>query len=344
MTDLEIHAEVQPMSRLTRRASISELRIDVNGIERSLWLKKEWLNEYGSIKARTAHGLLAAAERKGQLARGGAVVESSSGNLGVALAGLCHLRGYRAIIVVDSYTPAQSIADMRAFGAEIVEVAAAGRESSVVERVKTVKRLLETRPGVHWTNQYENPANPAIHEELTAPELYRSLGSDRLDAVVASVSTGGTLAGISRYFRRQNPRTRVVAVDAVGSSATEGTTAVRPNKIAGFGSSLRSKFLESDSWDDMVSIPDAMTTVACRTLLLRSGIMLGGSSGATVLGAVVAAGRDPNLRHLACVCPDSGEKYAHAIYGGRALVREPVNDEVAAALARLATCTKGDEL
>ncbi len=289
---------------------LQPVRVRLGDRTARLWLKLEAANPFGSIKARTADALLSTLEATGELRPGRRVVESTSGNLGIALAGLCAARGYRCTLVVEPSTPWTSIAQMSAHGAEVVTVADVPGGRTLDARLRAVREILEQDGLAVWTNQYESPANPGVHESQTAAELAKAAPDGGYDAVAVSVSTGGTLAGIARYFRDNHPRTRVVAVDAVGSAALGGAPAERPLKLAGFGSARPSTFVQSGHWDHVVRVRDADAIAACAVLRERTGVSLGGSAGATVLAATVRALVDPDLRELACVCPDSGEKYA----------------------------------
>ncbi|MGX7674582.1 pyridoxal-phosphate dependent enzyme [Plantactinospora sp. DSM 117369] len=289
------------------------VEVPVRGRMRRIRLKIEAGNQFGSIKARTAHGLLTTLETTGRLSPGQRVVESSSGNLGVALAGLCAARGYRCTLVVDATAPPESVRRIAAYGADVVQIGDVSGGNAVRARLSRVQDILRTDSSAVWTDQYHSPANPDVHYRWTAPELVGDLGGG-LDAAAVAVSTGGTLAGVSRYLREQHPGTRVIAVDAVGSAATGGDPAPRPFKLAGFGSGVRSSFLAPADWDRRVRVDDLDGAQACRVLRERTGLALGGSGGAAVLGAVVAAIEDPELRDIACICADGGEKYAATVY------------------------------
>ncbi|MFD4317068.1 cysteine synthase family protein [Streptomyces sp. NPDC058548] len=274
-----------------------------------IWLKLEAENPFGSIKARTAEALLNALESSGALRPGMRVVESTSGNLGVALAGLCAQRGYRCTLVVEPSTPPASLARMREYGADVVTVREVPGGRTLGARLQAVREIVAAGSDAVWTNQYESPANPGVHEWQTAAELMKAAPDGRFDAVAVAVSTGGTLAGIAQFFRDHAPDTRVVAVDAVGSSALGGTPADRPFKLMGFGSGQVSGFVEPHHVDHVVRLTDQAAAAACALVARRTGISLGGSGGAAVLAAVSRALLDPSLREIACVCPDSGEKY-----------------------------------
>ncbi|MEU8622528.1 cysteine synthase family protein [Streptomyces sp. NPDC048623] len=311
------------------------VRVPVGDRSVRIWLKLESENRFGSIKARTAEALLSSLEATGALRPGMRVVESTSGNLGVALAGLCAERGYACTLVVEPTTPRNSVERMAAFGADVVTVREVPGGRTLGARLQAVREILAADPDAVWTDQYACPANPGVHEWQTAAELVKGAPGGRFDAVAVAVSTGGTLAGIARYFRDNLPETRIVAVDAVGSSALGGAPAERPFKLMGFGSGQVSGFIEPDHWDHVVRVRDTAAAAACSLVLRRTGISLGGSSGAAVLAAVVRARLDPSLREIACVCPDSGEKYPQ-LSGGTAKAAPPDPDEeIRAALTLL---------
>ncbi|WP_240138481.1 PLP-dependent cysteine synthase family protein [Streptomyces sp. MUM 178J] len=310
------------------------VRVPVGDRSVRIWLKLEAENPFGSIKARTAEALLAALEMTGALRPGMRVVESTSGNLGVALAGLCAQRGYDCTLVVEPSTPRASVERMAAFGADVVTVREVPGGRTLGARLQAVQEILATDADAVWTNQYASPANPGVHEWQTASELVKAGPDGRFDAVAVAVSTGGTLAGIARYFRSNLPDTRIVAVDAVGSSALGGEPADRPFKLMGFGSGQLSGFLEPGYWDHAVLLRDAAAAAACVRVFRRTGVSLGGSGGAAVLASVIQARRDPSLREIASVCPDSGEKYAH-LYGTPAAAEPDPDPEVREALSLL---------
>lgn len=315
------------------------IRIPLSDRVVRLWLKLESANPYGSIKARTADALLARLEADGELRAGMRVVESTSGNLGVALAGLCAARGYRCTLVVERSTPAASIDRMTAYGADVVVVPDVPGGRTLAARLGAVRDLLDRDPAAVWTNQYESPANPGVHEHRTAVELAEAAPPGGFDAVAVAVSTGGTLAGIARYFRANQPRTAIVAVDAVGSAALGGSPAERPHKLPGFGSAQVSAFVTAGHWDQAVRVRDTDALDACAVLGRRTGVSLGGSAGAAVLAATVVALRDRSVRHIACICPDSGEKYA-GLRDGPQPAEQP-DEPFAAALRVLGRAEEG---
>ena len=280
-----------------------------------LRLHLESRNRFGSVKDRTAYALVRSFERDGRLGPGGHVVESTSGNLGIALAGICAERGYRCTLAVDDTTAPSSLRRMTELGAELIRVTATDAAFGVSLRLAAVRDFLAAHPAAVWTNQYDNPAGPEIHAATTGPALIHQPGLPVPQAVAVPVSTGGVLAGVAVRVRADAPQVRILAVDAVGSAATGGAAMARPAKLPGFGSALRSGYLRPEHFDEVAYVGDEEAAIACRIIGEHAGLSLGGSAGAAVLAAVRAALADPGLTDIACLCPDGGDRYQTLIYG-----------------------------
>ena len=282
-------------------AAVHGIRVD------TIHLKLEAFNRFGSIKARTAAGLIDALEAKDLLWPGIRIVESTSGNLGVALAGIAAERGYRFTAVVDPRTPPALLEGMAALGAEVDLVTEPdGAGGYLISRINRVRALTTGRPDRVWPNQYANPANPRAHELGTGPELARQAGG-AMDAVFVAVSTGGTLAGIGRYLRAHHPRCRVIGVDVPGSVVFGGPPG--PRLLTGIGSSVRSRFLEPWMYDGHLEIEPGEALAACRRLAGQTGIEVGGSSGAVLAACLRYLRAHPEIRHPVCLCPDGAIDY-----------------------------------
>ncbi|GAA3486519.1 pyridoxal-phosphate dependent enzyme [Streptomyces cremeus] len=275
-------------------------------------IKQESHNPTGSIKDRTAVGLLAEIDRQSPLVPGSVIVESTSGNLGLALARLARLLDCHFIAVIDEKTPHPTRESLVASGVELQFVDEPdGQGGYLLSRLKAIRELCRQHAGHRWTNQYQNDANPRIHQETTGPEIARQGGAD-MDAVYVAVSTGGTLAGISAHLRTVRPDVRIVAVDATGSLVTGSTGGER--LIAGLGASRASTFLTGTSYDTTTQIGAASTVAACRMFLQDTGIALGGSSGSVLCGYLGDLGRGRHPRRALCVCPDGGGKYVGTVF------------------------------
>lgn len=276
-------------------------------------LKLEGYNPFGSIKDRTAYSLIRSIEADHGTSGPLTIVESTSGNLGVALAAMCKLRGHSLIAVVDPKISDDNLEILKHFGARI-EMADIADESGgyLTGRLDRVRRICATE-AVHWTNQYANQANPVVHFRQTGPEIVKDLGP-AVDCVFVAVSTGGTIAGIADYFKSLRPKviTKVIGVDAVGSVAIRGMPGRR--NFAGIGASRRSDFVTAEMIDDVILVPDDDTAAICRKVTVEAGLCLGASSGAVVAASVRYLDRNPGMRRAVCVCPDRGVRYSGSVY------------------------------
>lgn len=276
-----------------------------------VFLKLEGLNPAGSIKLKTATALIRSMEEARVLRPGSAVIESSSGNLGIALAMACMVNGYPVTVVTDPNASRHSIRVMRSLGAEVVEVSEPDEHGGYLHtRIDYIHRRLAERPGLIWLNQYANTANIRVHRDLTARSIHKALG--RVDALFVGAGTTGTLMGCLEYFARHSPETRVVAVDSVGS-ITFGN-APGPRFIPGLGSSRKPEIYTGHGDFEKVLIPEQETVATCRAVAARYGLLAGGSTG-TVVAAVrrLAPTLAPRSTVVA-ISPDLGDKYIDTIY------------------------------
>jgi 2,3-diaminopropionate biosynthesis protein SbnA len=290
---------------------LSPLWMRTQGRRRRVGLKLEGHNLTGSIKDRTALSLVRGLLARGRLAPGSTIVESTSGNLGVALALICRALGHSFVAVVDPHATGENLAKMSALGAEVDMVGEPGHGSFLASRLARVAELRALTPALVWANQYGDEANPSAHRTSTAPEILRQMDR-RLDAVFVAVSTCGTLVGVSSFLRRFSPRTRVIAVDAVGSTVFGGTAA--PRLLVGIGSSRRPDFAIEGLYDDVVRVDDETAFSACRQLDERCGLRVGGSSGAVVAACHRYLADAPELERVVCICPDTGDNYTSTIW------------------------------
>lgn len=298
------------------------LSLLVAGRPRIAHLKLEGENPCGSIKDRTALALVTDLERRGRLRPDSVLIESTSGNLGVALAFVGLARGYPFVAVVDPKTTAENLARMRALGATIEMVDAPDHAGGYLEnRLRRLADLCASSPRYVWTDQYSNPANPLAHYEGTGPEISRRMPAG-VEAVFLPVSTGGTLAGVGRHLREASPATRVIAVDARGSAIFGGPPG--PRRLTGIGSSRRSRFVSHSLYDEHILVGDEAAFAACRALARATGILVGGSSGAVLAACACYLHDHPEAREVVCVCPDHGHNYATSIYSDEWLRRAGV--------------------
>ncbi len=280
-------------------------------VDARLFLKLEWFNPAGSIKWKTARSILDTAEREGRLYPGARLIESSSGNLGIALAALSAARGYHFTCVVDPNAARQSVDTIRAYGAETHEVTERDAHGGYLgTRIGYIRDRIARDPDLIWTNQYANPANPAAHYNYTGPEIMQAI--DDVDCVVIGAGTTGTLMGCLRYFRDHHPKVQVLAVDTIGSLTFSNNAG--PRYIPGLGTSHTPDIFRPEEVGDAILISEAAATHLCHWLARSHGLLAGGSTG-SVLAAIAAF---PDLfsagRKVVAISPDSGEKYLNTVY------------------------------
>ncbi|MGB3565386.1 MAG: pyridoxal-phosphate dependent enzyme [Thermoanaerobaculia bacterium] len=310
--DAEEHGRGCGVVAQTENTPIRRIRLLIGRESRNVCLKLEGHNPGGSIKDRTALSLLQSLESTGRLTAGGRLVESSSGNLAVGLAMLARDRGYRFTAVVDPRVTAENLRRLHDLGAQTTMVEIPDETGGyLLSRLARIREMLVEDSGLQWTNQYANPANPAAHYSGTAPEIFRQM-EHRVDAVFVAVSTGGTLAGIGRFFREASPDTRIIAVDARGSVALGGSPGVR--KLIGMGSSRRSEFADPGLYDELIYVGDCEAFTFCRALDAATGIKVGGSSGACLAACARYLQSHSRVERLVCICADRGEHYASSIF------------------------------
>ena len=293
-----------------------------------LFLKVEGFNFAGSVKLKAATEMVEAAEQEGTLRRGSVLVESSSGNLGVALAMIAASRGYGFLCVTDSRCNRATKALMEALGAQVHTISIAASDSGgglLGARIEYVRKLCAMDDRYVWLDQYHNPGNWRAHFKTTGPAILREF--PRLDVLFAGVGTAGTLMGCARYLRRQRPSVRIIAVDAVGSVTFGGPPGRR--MIPGIGASVRPAQFDESYVDDVVSVEEEDTIRACHRLA-GHGFVLGGSTGTVVSGAIGWLERhgQPGLTAVA-IAPDLGERYLDTVYAPDWL-RETYEEDVLA--------------
>ena len=244
----------------------------------TIWAKAEFLNPGGSVKDRPALGMVLAAEKDGRIAPGATLVEATSGNTGISLAMIAAVRGYRCVLVMPEDMSLERRYILRAYGAEIVLTPALDGMTGAVRRAA---KLLEETPGAFMPSQFENPANPASHEQGTALEIIEQTGGE-IAAFVAGVGTGGTVTGVGRVLRREHAeKVRIVAVEPAGSAVLSGKPPGM-HGIQGLGAGFVPNILERSVIDEVVVVSDVAAERMARRLAREEGIPAGPEAGATV--------------------------------------------------------------
>lgn len=267
--------------------------------------KLERQNPAGSAKDRVALSMLRAAEAEGRLAPGGLVIEPTSGNTGIGLAALAAALGYRAVIVMpDSMSP-ERVKLIAAYGAEVVLTPGAEGMSGAVAKAEEISAR---SPGSIVAGQFSNPANPRAHYETTGPEIWRDTDG-RVAAFICGVGTGGTITGVGRYLKEQDPAVRVIAMEPASSPLlSEGRAGA--HAIQGIGANFVPEALDTSVYDEVVTVTDEDALAAMRELARTEGLLCGVSSGAAAFAARELAKRPEFAgKNVVCLLPDTGERY-----------------------------------
>lgn len=276
----------------------------INTTPAHIWAKLEMFNPY-SVKDRAALYMLNAAENEGKLLPGGTVVEPTSGNTGIALAFLAAARGYKMILTMPESMSAERVKLVKALGAQIVLTPKAEGMKGAVEAA--VKIVQET-PGAFMPGQFDNPNNPRAHEETTGPEIWLALNG-KADIFVAGVGTGGTISGVGRYLKKQNPHIKIVAVEPAESPLLSAGKA-GPHGIQGIGANFVPGNLDRSVLDEILPVKTADARQTARELGEKEGLLPGISGGAALWAALELAKRPENKdKNIVVLLPDGGERY-----------------------------------
>ena len=275
------------------------------GLKAKILAKLEYLNPAGSVKDRVAKAMIDDAEEKGLLKPGSVIIEPTSGNTGIGLAAVAAARGYRIIIVMPDTMSVERRALIAAYGAEIILTPGAAGMAGAVAKAE---ELHQSIPGSIIAGQFENPANPAAHEKTTGPEIWADT-EGKVDIFVAGVGTGGTVSGVGRYLKAQNPAVRVVAFEPASSPLlTEGHAG--PHGLQGIGANFVPENLDRSVLDEVLTVTDADAYATGRELARTEGILVGITSGAAVWAAAQLARQPENAgKTIVALLPDSGERY-----------------------------------
>ena len=266
--------------------------------------KLERFNPAGSAKDRIALEMLDQAEATGALQPGGTVIEPTSGNTGIGLAAMAVARGYRVILTMPASMSAERRAMLKAYGAELVLVETGGMAGAVTK----AEELAASIPGSFIPSQFDNPANPAAHYKTTGPEIWRD-AEGHVDIFVAGVGTGGTISGVGRYLKEQNPSIRIVAVEPASSPLLSQGHA-GPHGLQGIGANYVPSNYDSSVVDEIVTVTDEDAYRTGRLLARTEGVMAGITSGAALWAADELARRPENKgKTIVALLPDDGNRY-----------------------------------
>ena len=274
-------------------------------LEANILVKLEYFNPAGSVKDRIAKAMIETAEKEGKLKPGATIIEPTSGNTGIGLASVAVAKGYKAILTMPETMSIERRKLLAAYGAEIVLTPGAQGMKGAIAKAEELAR--ET-PNSFIPSQFTNQANPAVHEATTGPEIWQD-AEGKVDAFVAGVGTGGTLTGVSRYLKKQNPAVHVAAVEPETSPVLSKGQA-GPHKIQGIGAGFVPETLDTKIYDEVLPIANDDAFELSRDFARSEGILVGISAGAALAGAVQLA-RRPEFKgkNIVVLLPDTGDRY-----------------------------------
>ncbi len=298
-----------PLIRLNRIAA---------GLKPRIYAKAEFMNPGGSVKDRIGVAMVDEAERTGKLKPGGTIIEGTSGNTGIGLALVAALRGYKLIFTITDKQSREKINLLKALGAEVIVCPTNVAPEDPRSYYSVADKLAAEIPNAYHPNQYANPQNPEAHYRSTGPEIWRD-SEGEVTHFVAGMGTGGTVTGVAKYLKEQNPRIRIVGADPIGSLYYEKIKfgrvgAAKPYVVEGIGEDIFPATMDLKVMDDALQVTDRDCFVTTRRLARTEGLLTGGSGGAAVWAGLEYAKRLSEKDFMVILLPDTGMRYLSKIY------------------------------
>lgn len=274
-------------------------------VDANIFAKLEYFNPAGSVKDRIAYAMISDAEAKGELKPGATIIEPTSGNTGIGLASVGTAKGYKVILTMPETMSVERRNLVKAYGAEVVLTEGAKGMKGAIEKANELK---DATPGAVILGQFVNPANPKAHYETTGPEIWADT-EGKVDAFIAGVGTGGTLSGVGKYLKEQNPDVKIFAVEPETSPVlSEGHGG--SHKIQGIGAGFVPDTLNTSVYDEVIPVPNEAAFETGNKIAKTEGILVGISSGAAVWAAKQLAARDEfKGKNIVVLLPDTGDRY-----------------------------------
>ena len=301
----------QSLTELIGRTPLLELRNieKAENLQAKLIVKLEYFNPGGSVKDRIALAMIEAAEQSGQLKPGALIIEPTSGNTGVGLAGVASVKGYQLILTMPETMSIERQNLLKALGAKLILTPGSEGMKGAIRKANELK---EANPGAFIPQQFENPANPEAHLRTTAEEIWQDTDG-QVDIFVAGVGTGGTLSGTATGLKRHKPTVKAVAVEPESSHVLSGGQP-GPHKIQGIGAGFEPKNFRRDVVDEILPVVDNDAIRTSRLLAHKEGLLVGISSGASLYAAIQVAKRPENAgKTIVALLPDTGERYLSTV-------------------------------
>ena len=281
----------------------------VKGLQTPVIAKVEYFNPGGSVKDRIAFAMIEDAEKKGILKSGATIIEPTSGNTGVGLALVSAVKGYHLILTMPETMSVERRNLVKAYGAE---VRLTPGKDGMPGAIRAAEELRDSIPGAVILQQFENAANPQRHYETTGPEIWEATGG-QVDIFVAGVGTGGTISGVAKFLKEQNPNVKIVAVEPASSPVLNGGQS-GPHKIQGIGAGFIPQTYDATLIDEVLDVENDDAIRTGRQLAQQEGLLVGISSGAAAFGAAQVAARPENAHKTVVVLlPDTGERYLSTV-------------------------------
>src|SRR5262245_7190139 len=296
-----------------------------------VYVKCEYMNPGGSMKDRMTLNMVEQAERRGELQPGGTIVEATSGNTGAGLAMIAAVRGYQCVFVMPDKMSQEKIASLRAWGARVVVCPPAVEPEDPRSYYQVAKRIAAETANCFYSSQYHNPDNPGGHYRSTGPEIWEDTGG-QIDAFVAGLGTGGTMAGVGRFLKERKPDVQLVGVDPIGSLyydyiKSQRITKPFTYKVEGIGEDFFPSTFDPKLLDEVVRVDDKECFSMTRDLVRLEGLYCGGSSGAAVAGAIKYARNCDKPQNIVVLLPDGAAKYLSKIFNDEWMREHGMLDE-----------------
>lgn len=302
--DIMIYTSADQLIGKTPILEFTHIEKELN-LEAKILAKLEYFNPAGSVKDRVAKAMIEDAERNGKLKEGSVIIEPTSGNTGIGLASVATAKGYRIIIVMPETMSVERRKLIKAYGAALVLTEGAKGMKGAIAKAQ---ELAEEIPNSFIPGQFVNPENPKMHFDTTGPEIYADTDG-KVDILVAGVGTGGTITGVGKYLKSQNPNIKVIAVEPAASPVLS-TGVPGAHKIQGIGAGFIPDILDTSIYDEIITVENEVAFETGKLIGKKEGVLVGISSGAALHAAIEVAKRPENKsKNIVVIMPDSGDRY-----------------------------------